>query len=141
MPTRMYVIPIPPGNTEALKSAFAEMEGAREQQCIDNRHVMGITREFVSLQETPQGDFLVAYLEGDATEVSEWGDLSLNANPDMVKARRRVPDLEQQQRTFRMPMGVTFDRANNRLLVCDTLRSRLQVYQKDDDYLDPQFNL
>ena len=59
----------------------------------------------------------------------------------MVKARRRVPDLEQQQRTFRMPMGVTFDRANNRLVVCDTLRSRLQVYQKDDDYLDPQFNL
>ena len=36
----------------------------------------------------------LAYLEGDATEVSEWGDLSLNANPDMVKARRRVPDLE-----------------------------------------------
>ena len=41
------------------------MEGARDQQCIDNRHVMGITREFVSLQETPQGDLLVAYLEGD----------------------------------------------------------------------------
>ena len=83
----------------------------------------------------------LAYLEGDATEVSEWGDLSLNANPDMVKARRRVPDLEQQQRTFRMPMGCTFDRANNRLLVCDTLRSRLQIYQKDASYLDPQFNL
>ena len=65
MPTRVYVIPIPPGNTEALRSAFAEMEGVREQQCIDNRHVMGITREFVSLQETPQGDLLVAYLEGD----------------------------------------------------------------------------
>ena len=65
MPTRVYVIPIPPGNTEALKSAFAEMEGAREQQCIDNRQVMGITREFVSLQETAQGDLLVAYLEGD----------------------------------------------------------------------------
>ena len=41
------------------------MEGARERQCIDNRHVMGITREFVSLQETPRGDLLVAYLEGD----------------------------------------------------------------------------
>ena len=65
MPTRVYVIPIPPGNTEAIKAAFAEMEGARERQCVDNRHVMGITREFVSLQETPQGDMLVAYLEGD----------------------------------------------------------------------------
>ena len=65
MPTRMYVIPIPAGNTEALRAAFAEMEGGREQQCVDNRHVMGITREFVSLQETAQGDLLVAYLEGD----------------------------------------------------------------------------
>ncbi len=65
MTAKMYVIPIPPGNTGALKAAFSEMEGAREQQCVDNRRVMGITREFVSLQETPQGDFLVAYLEGD----------------------------------------------------------------------------
>ena len=65
MPAKMYVIQVPAGNTEALRAAFAEMEGAREQQCVDNRHVMGITREFVSLQETAQGDLLVAYLEGD----------------------------------------------------------------------------
>ena len=83
----------------------------------------------------------LAYLEGDAVEVSQWGNLSLDANPDMVKARRRVPDLEQQQRAFRMPMGLTYDRANNRLVVCDTLRSRLQIYEKDNNFLDPQFNL
>ena len=65
MPAKMYVIQVPAGNTEALRAAFAEMEGGREQQCVDNRHVMGITREFVSLQETAQGDLLVAYLEGD----------------------------------------------------------------------------
>lgn len=65
MPSKMFVIPIPAGNTESLRAAFAEMEGAREQQCVANRHVMGVTREFVSLQETPQGDLLVAYLEGD----------------------------------------------------------------------------
>ena len=65
MPSTMYVIPVPPGNTEPMKAAFAEMEGGREQQCVDNRHVMGITREFVSLQKTPQGDLLIAYLEGD----------------------------------------------------------------------------
>ncbi len=65
MSARVYLIPIPEGNTEALKAAFAEMEGAREQQCVDNRHVMGVTREFVSLQETAQGDVLIAYLEGD----------------------------------------------------------------------------
>ena len=28
-------------------------------------------------------------------------------------------------------MGVNFDRANNRLLVWHTLRSRLQIYEKD----------
>ena len=65
MPAKMYVMPIPPGNTNAIRAAFAEMEGAREQQCVDNRHVMGVTREFVSLQQTPEGDLLVAYLEGD----------------------------------------------------------------------------
>ena len=65
MAAKTYVIPIPPGNTEAIRAAFADMEGSREQQCIANRHVMGITREFVSLQQTPQGDLIVAYLEGD----------------------------------------------------------------------------
>ena len=65
MPSIMYVIPIPAGNIEKVKAAFAEMEGSREDQCVANRHVMGVTREFVSLQETPQGDMLVAYLEGD----------------------------------------------------------------------------
>ena len=65
MPSKMYVIPIPAGNTEEVRAAFAEMAGSREQQCIDNRHVMGISREFVSLQQTGQGDLLIAYLEGD----------------------------------------------------------------------------
>ena len=65
MLAKMYVMPIPPGNTESLRAAFAEMEGARERQCVDNRHVMGATREFVSLQQMPEGDLLVAYLEGD----------------------------------------------------------------------------
>ena len=65
MPAIMYVIPIPSGNIDKVKAAFAEMEGSREDQCVANRHVMGVTREFVSLQESPQGDMLVAYLEGD----------------------------------------------------------------------------
>ena len=80
MSARVYVIPIPEGNTEALKAAFAEMEGSREQQCVDNRHVMGITREFVSLQETAQGDLIIAYLEGD--------------DPDQATARMAASDSE-----------------------------------------------
>ena len=70
MPAKLYVIPIPAGNTEALRAAFGEMEGARERQCVENRHVMGITREFVTLQESPHGDLLIAYLEGDDPDMA-----------------------------------------------------------------------
>ena len=65
MPATGFVIPIPAGKTETVKKAFEEMRGSREGQCVANRHVMGITREFVSLHHTPHGDVLVAYLEGD----------------------------------------------------------------------------
>ena len=83
----------------------------------------------------------LAYLHGDAVEMSKWGMLSMEANPDAVKARRRVDDLVEQQKRFRMPTGCTYDRENNRLIVVDTQRSRLQIYEKDASYMDPQFNL
>jgi len=82
----------------------------------------------------------VATLRGDATGLSKWAELSIEANPDMNKARRRVKTPEMQN-YFRMPVACTFDQAHNRLLVCDTLRSRIQVYEKDSTYQDPQFNL
>jgi hypothetical protein len=65
MPAIAFVIPIPAGNTEALKGAFEEMRGSREDQCVANRGVMGVTREFVSLQHMPQGDVLAVYIEAD----------------------------------------------------------------------------
>jgi DNA-binding beta-propeller fold protein YncE len=83
----------------------------------------------------------LTYLYGDAVEVSPWGNMSLEANPDMVKRRNQVQDLVEQQRKFRMPQGCFFDRDNNRLIVCDTNRGRLQVYLKDHNYMDPQYNL
>jgi sugar lactone lactonase YvrE len=83
----------------------------------------------------------LAYLEGDAVEVSKWGQMGLDANPDMVKARRRVPDLIEQQRRFTKPRACNFDRENNLLFVADTARNRIQVYEKDHHYMDPQLNL
>ena len=65
MPAKMFSFPVPAGNTEALKGTFVEMAGSREGQCVTNRGVMGVTREYVCLQHTPQGDVIVAYLEGD----------------------------------------------------------------------------
>jgi len=83
----------------------------------------------------------LTHLRGDAIEISNWAQMSLDANPDMVRRRRQVYDLEEQQKTFRMPVACAFDQEANRLIVCDTLRSRLQIYHKDSNYLDPQFNL
>ena len=82
----------------------------------------------------------ITTLRGEASGLSNWAEMSIAANPDMEKAIRRVKTPEIQN-YFRMPVGCAFDQDNNRLLVCDTLRSRVQVYHKDNDYLDPQFNL
>ena len=68
MASRMILVPVPEGNTEALRQAFAEMAGSREGQCVANRGVMGVTREYVCLQHTAHGDMVVGYLEGDDPE-------------------------------------------------------------------------
>ena len=83
----------------------------------------------------------LTYLYGDAVDLSKWAQMQIDANPDMIKARRRVYNLEDQQRKFRLPMGCAFHQETNTLIVCDTQRSRLQVYTKDKDFHDPQFNL
>ena len=67
--------------------------------------------------------------------------MSLNANPDMGKRRAQVYNLEDQQRAFRMPVACVFDQETSRLIVADTQRARLQVYEKDKNYSNPQFNL
>ena len=83
----------------------------------------------------------LTYLHGDATDVSPWAQMTLDANPDMTRRLRQVYNLADQRKPFRMPVGCDFDQRTNRLIVCDTQRSRLQVYQKESNYLDPQYNL
>lgn len=87
----------------------------------------------------PNGNFLTS-LVGNAHELTKWAKHSVDSNPDLQKARRRVRSLEPEQR-FAMPTGVTFDKTMNRLIVADTQRYRLQIYNKITDYIEPQFNL
>ena len=82
----------------------------------------------------------VATLRGDASGLSKWAQQSIGANPDMEIARSRVKNPEIQN-YFRMPVACIYDRAGDRLMVCDTLRSRIQIYHKEGGYQDPQFNL
>ena len=84
---------------------------------------------------------LLTYLYGDAVDLSKWAQMQMESNPDMINARRRVYNLEEQQRKFRLPMGCAFHQETNTLIVCDTQRSRLQVYTKDNGFREPQFNL
>lgn len=86
-----------------------------------------------------EGDLLTT-LAGDAQVLSKWAQASLNANPDMVKMRRRVKSLEPEWR-FCYPSAVAYDQEHDRLIVADTQRGRLQIYVKDKRYSAPQFNL
>ena len=87
----------------------------------------------------PDGRF-IASLIGDAQQMARGHQEQVDANPDVIKARRRAYSLEPEWR-FAMPTGVTFDVKNSRLIVGDTQRSRVQIYNKVKDYMEPQFNL
>ena len=87
----------------------------------------------------PDGRFMTSFI-GDAQELSKWGKMGVAANPDVGKRRREVKTLEPEWR-FEVPTGVTFDPEKNRLLVCDTQRQRIQIYNKVTDYVEPQRNL
>src|SRR6266849_1770052 len=79
-------------------------------------------------------------LIGDAQVLSKWGQQSIDANPDMMKARRRVKSLEPQWR-FCFPTAVEFDPESDSVIVADSQRNRLQIYKKVRDYTDFQANL
>ena len=69
----------------------------------------------------------ISTFTGDAT-LSKWGELSLEANPDKAWQRNLVRDFEPERR-FWNPVAVAVD-PQNRVLVADCMRHRLQVYQK-----------
>ena len=83
---------------------------------------------------------VITSLLGDAQRLSKWAEMTINANPDAIKARRRVKHPELEWR-FCHPVTVAYHRASRRIMVVDTMRSRIQVYIKERDYQDPQYNL
>ena len=85
------------------------------------------------------GEFLTS-LVGDAQQLSAWAQQAVDANADYIKRRREVHSTEPEW-TFAQPIAVEFDTANNRLLVTDAQRSRIQIYSKQFGYIVPQLNL
>ena len=88
---------------------------------------------------TAEGQFLTA-LVGDAQQLSQWAQMTVDANADYAKRRREVRSTEPEW-TFAHPTAVEWDTANDRLMVADTQRSRVQIYSKKSGYLVPQLNL
>ena len=87
----------------------------------------------------PDGVFLTS-LVGDAQQLSAWAQMIVDASPDYIKRRREVRSTEPEW-TFAQPAAVEFDAANGRLLVVDTQRGRIQIYNKQSGYMVPQLNL
>ena len=87
----------------------------------------------------PDGGFITGFL-GDAQELTKWQKVIVAANPDVIKVRRMVTTTEPEWR-FALPTGVTFDAEKERLIVVDTQRWRLQIYNKLKDYMKPPLNL
>ncbi len=85
------------------------------------------------------GKFLTS-LVGDAQKLSHWAQMTVDANADYEKRRREVRSTEPEW-TFAQPTAVEYDTENNRLIVADTQRSRIQIYNKLSRYLIPQLNL
>ena len=59
-----WFAPILPGKMEAWKALVGEMKGARAADHKRSRERMGMTREVVSLMQTPQGDFVMPVPRG-----------------------------------------------------------------------------
>ena len=102
-----------------------------------SHRVSAETQRFAGIYDS-EGSILTA-LYGDAHEWSNWAKSVVESNPDVVKAYRRMKDLTPLAR-FERPVGLAVD-SQNRILVTDSTRGRLQVYTKVDDFLEPQFNL
>ena len=82
----------------------------------------------------------VTSLRGDAQELSHWAKMTVSASPDAVRRRREVRDPQVEAR-FDLPAGLVFDTVNQRLIVADTQRQRLQIYNKPKEYTVPSRTL
>ncbi len=85
------------------------------------------------------GRFFTSF-EGDARELTPWAAQVVEVNPEAVKKRREVKDITVEWK-LQMPRAVDFDAANNRLIIMDTQRNRIQIYNKLKDYTSPARNL
>ena len=77
---------------------------------------------------TPEGRHITTF-NGDAG-LSKWGSEKLDVNPDMMRQRSLIRDFEPERLLWR-PKALAID-GKGRIIIVDSNRYRLQVYQKDN---------
>ena len=84
----------------------------------------------------PDGGIITA-LYGDAMKLSKATEYSLSRNGGIhMAAFLKEDDIMTRVKTFERPVGLVVD-DQNRLIVTD-ICGRLQVYRKDNDWVDPR---
>ncbi len=58
-----FALPILPGKTAAARAFQRDLAGPRMAEYAASERTIGITKELWFLQETPNGDFFVTYME------------------------------------------------------------------------------
>lgn len=102
-----WFVPILPGKLEAWKAFTEETKGARKEQHAQSRKRLGISREFVSLVQTPQGDFASVFLEAeDLTKAFK--DMASSSDPFDVWFMEGTMDVHGMTReVWESPLPVT----------------------------------
>jgi len=84
-----------------------------------------------------KGNYLVSF-EGDSEQLSPWVLERYAHEGDKMRARKRA-DLSRE-RKFRWPVKVDLD-DEGRIIVLEAISARLQIYVKEQDWVDPPENL
>ena len=84
-------LPLLPGKTEAWKRWVQEMAGARLSEFQSSRKRLGIIREASFLQQTPQGDMAMLYIEAQDIAYALQG-LATSQEPFDVLFRQKTQE-------------------------------------------------
>ena len=84
-------LPLLPGKTESWKRWTQEMAGPRLSEYQASRQHLGITREASFLQQTPQGDMAVLYIEAEDI-IRVFQGLASSQEPFDVLFRQRTQE-------------------------------------------------
>ncbi|MFN8636144.1 MAG: hypothetical protein U0893_20025 [Chloroflexota bacterium] len=94
---------------------------------VGNVYVTDFGRDRVQVY-SPDGSPLTTLL-GDAT-MTTWAAQVVAADPEMTALRERfAEDVDRQERVFEGPIGIDVDE-EDRIIIADTCKHRLQVYQR-----------